>query len=72
MYNVSTGTLKVGQDVQYKACALSLKAAEIFRSINESSPPSPPFAIVFDFPFSFRDILASFCSRSISNTALES
>ena len=31
MYNVSNGTLKVGQAVQYKACALSLKTAEIFR-----------------------------------------
>ena len=29
MYNVSIGTLKVGQAVQYKACALSLKTAEI-------------------------------------------
>ena len=31
MYNVSNVTLKVGQAVQYKACALSLKTAEIFR-----------------------------------------
>ena len=31
MYNVSNGTLKVGQAVQYKACALSSKTAEIFR-----------------------------------------
>ena len=31
MYNVSNGTLKVGQAVQYKACVLSLKTAEIFR-----------------------------------------
>ena len=31
MYNVSNGTLRVGQAVQYKACALSLKTAEIFR-----------------------------------------
>ena len=29
-------------------------------------------AIVFDFPFSFRYIFASFCSRTILNTALES
>ena len=28
--------------------------------------------IVYDFPFSFRYIFASFCSRTISNTALES
>ena len=31
MYNVSNGTLKVGQVVQYKACALSFKTVEIFR-----------------------------------------
>ena len=31
MYNVSNGTLKVGQAEQYKASALSLKTAEIFR-----------------------------------------
>ena len=31
MYNVSNSTLKVGQVVQYKACALSSKTAEIFR-----------------------------------------
>ena len=31
MYNVSNGTLKVGQAVQYKACAISLKTTEIFR-----------------------------------------
>ena len=30
MYNVSNGTLKVGQAVQYKACAISLKTMEIF------------------------------------------
>ena len=29
-------------------------------------------AIIFDFPFSFRYIFASFCSRTIKNTALES
>ena len=29
-------------------------------------------AIVFDFPFSFRHIFTSFCSRIIWNTALES
>ena len=29
-------------------------------------------AIVFDFPFSFRYIFASFCSRTFWNTALES
>ena len=34
MYNVSNGTLKVGQAVQYKACVLSMKTAEIFH-INE-------------------------------------
>ena len=28
MYNVSNGTLEVGQAVQYKACALSLKTTE--------------------------------------------
>ena len=50
MYNVSNGTLKVGQAVQYKACARSLKAAEIFRSFNESSPPLPLFS-TFRFLF---------------------
>ena len=57
MYNVSNDTLKVGQAVQYsyKACALSLKAAEIFRSINESSPPLPSFSTFhFLFPISLQ------------------
>ena len=30
MYNMSNGTLKVGQAVQYKTCAISLKTTEIF------------------------------------------
>ena len=51
MYNVSNGTLKVGQAVQYKACALSLKVAEIFRSVNESSPPPLPLFSTFRFLF---------------------
>ena len=32
----------------------------------------PPLVIVFNFPFSFRYIFASFCSRIIWNTAVES
>ena len=46
MYNVSNGTLKVGQVVQYKACALSLKTAEIFHILPVLShpPPLPSFS----------------------------
>ena len=61
MYNVSNGTLKVGQAVQYNPCALSLETAEIFRilhalyqAVHTASmghpPPLPSFS-TFRFLF---------------------
>ncbi len=62
------------QKVRTKSCFLN--RSRVMKEYSSAPKyfviPLPPLAIVFNFPFSFRHIFASFCSRIIWNTVLES